>query len=336
MKIAFINIYQGKVERGAETYVSELAKRLSRNHNVALIEGRRTPPQRWPIIWRLFIDPQGIIILLWTLSKLPYILKNKFDIIITLNGGWQAALIRITTWIYGGKLVISGQSGIGFDDINNLWCFPDIFVAASTYGQKWAKKVNPFVRTVKIPNGVDINKFRPDGDKITLNLKKPIILSVGALTSIKRHDLTIKAMSKLKKGSLLIIGKGELKKNLTNQARKLIPGRFKIMDYPNAEIDKVYRSADIFVYPTSEYESFGIAMLEAMASGLPVVAGNDPIRKEIIQDSGLAVDCTNSFDYSQAISKALKTDWGSKPRKQAEKFSWEKIAKEYEELLRNL
>ena len=57
--------------------------------------------------------------------------NEKYDVVVPLNGGWQPALLRIITWVYGGKVVISGQAGMGWDDRNNLWCFP-LFSPIST------------------------------------------------------------------------------------------------------------------------------------------------------------------------------------------------------------
>ena len=107
MKIAFLNVYQNTVDRGAETFVSELSKRLQKDHDVDILSGRRLLPKRWPILWRFFIDPQGLLIAWFTLKKLSKIWREKYDIIISLNGGWQPAFIRIATWLYGGKMVIA-------------------------------------------------------------------------------------------------------------------------------------------------------------------------------------------------------------------------------------
>src|SRR3989344_9391711 len=158
-KIAFLNIYQGRVERGLETYVSELSRRLGKNHEVEVIKGNSISLKRWPIVWRLYLDPHGIGIFLFTLRLIPKIWREKYDIIFALNGGWQPALIRTITWIYGGKMIITGQSGKGWDDRNNLWCFPDCFVALSSYAVDWAKKVNIFIKVEYIPNGVNTKEF---------------------------------------------------------------------------------------------------------------------------------------------------------------------------------
>jgi glycosyltransferase involved in cell wall biosynthesis len=99
---------------------------------------------------------------------------------------------------------------------------------------------------------------------------------------------------------------------------------------------RVYGAADIFTYPTVPWESFGIVLVEAMASGLPVVATDDPIRREIVGDAGLFDDPLNTKVYAKALRKALAKDWGDKPRKQAEKFSWDKIADQYHKLFDEL
>lgn len=305
MKIAFINIYQNKVFRGAETFVAELSMRLARNHKIDIL----------------------------TSTDLLRIWKEKYDIVIPTNGRLQAFAVRLVTWLYGGKMIISGQSGIGFDDRLNLYSFPDRFVALTDYQLNWAGKKNPFVKMVKIPNGVDTKKFH--SVKARLPGRKRV-LSVGALEKNKRHELTIKAVSKIDGASLKIVGKGSEEENLRRVGRKLLGDRFEMISLPHSEVQSVYRSADVFVFPTVSWESFGIVMLEAMACGLPVVANSDPIRREIVVDAGILVDPIDISAYARAIEMSLKTNWNDKPRRQAEKFDWDKIASKYEKLLKEI
>jgi glycosyltransferase involved in cell wall biosynthesis len=70
-----------------------------------------------------------------------------------------------------------------------------------------------------------------------------------------------------------------------------------------------------------------------MASNLPVVAPDDLSRKEIIGEAGILTDVFDIQKYSQSLNQALSFDWKEKPRVQAGKFSWERIAREYEELI---
>lgn len=305
MKIAFLNKYQNKVNRGAETFVRELAKRLSKNHQVDII------------------------------SDINYfnLFTKKYDLIIPTNGRFQAFATRIITWVTGSKMVISGQSGVGLDDRLNLYSMPDAFVALSTYALKESKKRNPFIKIVYIPNGVDLNTFKGR------NLKGGrTILCVGAFTEQKRHELVIKAVSKLKNVKLIIAGGGGDKLQDIKILGEQLLGKnnFEIIETTNDKMPAIYNKADVFTLASKTYESFGIVLVEAMASGLLVVATDDPIRREIVGDAGLFVDPTDTDAYAETIEKALSINWNEKPRKQAEKFSWNNIAKQYEELFNSL
>lgn len=336
MKIAFLNIYQGLVDRGAETFVLELSKRLSISHTVKVFGDDKMPAKRWPILWIPYLDLQGLQIFWFTLKTIPSIWKEKFDVVIPVNGGWQSAIIRFITWLYGGKMVISGQAGIGWDDRNNLWSFPNAFVALSNKAKDWARKVMPLVKANYIPNGVDTKKFKPDGPKVKTSLKSPIAVCVGALEPTKRIHLAIKAVAGLKNVSLLVVGDGELKEDIKKLGEKLLGGRFQLMKVPFSDMPKVYRTADVCTIPSKSYYAFEIVLVEAMATGLAVVANEDPIRREIVGDAGVFVEPTDTDAYTKALKKALKVDWAERPRNQAKKFDWDKIAARYEELFTQL
>lgn len=338
MKIAILNVYQKKINRGAETFVSELEKRLSKKHKVDIFSSDKVPPRRWRFFWRAYLDQQGISIGLFTLKILIDIWRNKYDIVIPLNSGWQPAFIRIVTWLYGGKLVISGQSGIGWDDRNNLWCFPDAFISLSTKAKNWAHKANPFLKRIYyIPNGVDLEKFNPKGGKYPTNLDKPIVLCVGALEDSKRIDLVINAVSRLKNTSLLIAGDGVLKNKLVSHASKSMKDRVSFISVKHKEMPKVYRAADVFVLTPKEFEAFGIVYVEALASNIPTISLDDKQRREIIGNAGLYIkDPSKVDDFSKVIKKALNEKWGDKPRKRAGRFSWNEITKKYEKIFYEL
>jgi glycosyltransferase involved in cell wall biosynthesis len=233
-------------------------------------------------------------------------------------------------------MVISGQSGMGWDDRNNLWSFPNAFIALSSTAKIWAKKVNPFVEIEYLPNGVDLQKFTPKGRKYKTKLNSPIILCVGALAPEKRIDLVIKAVSKLKDTSLLIVGDGDGKEKLKALGKKLLGNRFELIKVSYDEMPKIYRTANVFTLVPAHSEAFGIVYVEAMASGLPIVAIDDKQRREIIGDAGILVDPENINAYAEALKKTLDINWKDKPRKQAEKFSWDKIAEGYEALFYQL
>lgn len=312
MKIVFLNKYQDEVERGAESFVKELSQHLLPKHQVDIFSGKRA-------------------------DSLAEVLKGNYDVVIPVNGRIQAIKVSLGRLIGGYKVLITGHSGRGWDDIWNIAISrPDVFVALTDVMANWARNWAWGSKVVKIPNGIDLAKFSPEGEKIKFKLPKPIILSVGALVWYKHHDRVINAVSNSKVGSVVIIGEGPLRRQLENLAREKLGKRFLISNFKNEQMPKVYRSVDLFTLPSWDREAFGIVYLEAMASGLPVVAPDDLSRREIIGEGGLFVDVSDCMKYSAAIKQVPSLNLSKKARKQAEKFSWDKVAEKYEQLMLNM
>jgi len=311
MKILFLNRYQDINDRGAEVFIKELSKRLSETHIVDIFTGDKA-------------------------SSLPAVLEGHYDVVIPVNGRFQALKLSLGRMIGGYKILITGHSGKGWDDIINILVKPDIFVALTSQARDWAKNWSWGSKIIKIPNGIDLEKFNPVGKKVSIDLPRPIILSVGALVWYKYHQRVIEAVSRLESGSLLIVGQGSLKDELEREGKRKLGDRFKILSFPNDEMPNIYRSCDLFTLPSWNREAFGIVYLEALASGLGVVAPDDQTRHEIIGDAGIYTDVSDASVYSKALGRALKTDWTKKARAQASTFSWDKIAKMYEDVLLKL
>ena len=350
MKIAILSCYSGLIYRGVETFVHELGNRLTEmGHDVIIYQnGPKVPGAKYKTVsigikidlnkfntYLPFVNYYGRRVGVFTLKVLKRLDKDT-DILFPTNGQWQALLVSLWGKTHKVKVVISGQSGPGFDDRINLWTFPDRFVALTSHQKDWARKANPFVKVEKIPNGVDLTKFNETVKPISLDLPRPVILSVAAFDFWKRLDLAIEAVARLNGVSLLLVGKGPEEKKLKKLGEKLLPGKFKMMSFPHAQMPGVYRAADVFTYPTVSWESFGIVLAEAMASGLPVVANKDDIRREIVGRAGILVDPTNTEAYAIALENAMRLKWGKRPQNQAKNFSWDIIASQYQKLFRKI
>lgn len=352
MKIAILSFYSGINERGVERWVSELGNGLSGKNEITVYQNKPlktkvgykivTSDLKYEdvqpdlLLQRFFLDYKSLKVLGFVLKIMKNLFRGNYDIIIPTDGGWEPAIIRLTTWLQRKKMVIVGHAGMGFDDANNLWSFPDVFVGLSMQAKSWAKKVNPFVRTEYIPNGVDLNKFNLNILKKDLKLNKPLAVCVSALEKGKRIGSIIEAVSKVKGLSLLVCGRGELKEEIGDLGDKLLNNRFKMAEYSFDEMPGVYRNCDLLLSASLPSYSFEMVLLEAMACGLPVIANNDPIRREIVGDAGLLTNPEDVNEFSTAINKALKTNWGSKPADQAKKFSWEVVSAKYNELFESL
>jgi len=353
MKIAFLNIYSGIVDRGAEVFVKEISSRLKENHTVDVYSSKidkkeaisQTPLSfLGKILYKFYLDSHSRRVLWFTLKLIPKILASNYDWIIPVDAGWQLLILKFFQGLKKyptplklrrtSKILVSGQAGIGRDDLRNLRMNPDVFVALTERAYKWAKEINSSSKIVKIPNGVDLHKFSPAGDKATINLEKPVVVCVAGLNPYKRVDLTIKAVAKMGEGSLLLVGDGPQREEIDRLGEKFLgKGRFLRLTVNHDELPTYYRSADVFTLVSESSEAFGIAYLEAMASGLPVVATDDEIRHEIVGEAGLFVDPENVEEYTRTLEKALESDFNAKPRRQAQQFSWDKIAGEYEKTM---
>ena len=105
-------------------------------------------------------------------------------------------------------------------------------------------------------------------------------------------------------------GRGDKLQDIKILGEQLLDkNNFEIIETTNDKMPAIYNKADVFTLASKTYESFGIVLVEAMASGLPVVATDDPIRREIVGDAGLFVDPTDTDAYAEAIEKALSINF---------------------------
>lgn len=139
------------------------------------------------------------------------------------------------------------------------------------------KIIEPYVKRLcdkqceVLYNRVDLKRFH--NAKKTLNYKKPIILTVGRLTQQKNHDILIRSIKDID-AILFIIGDGELKESLKKVVLQYDLENKVIFkeSVPNNQIQDYYKSADVFVLAYNpEIEGLPIPVIEALASGLPII-----------------------------------------------------------------
>ena len=187
--------------------------------------------------------------------------------------------------------------------------------------------------TVVIPNGVDINRFYPHapeqeekGNWERENEKGVCIGYLGRLSTEKNLIAMIKAVKALKsdKIRLKIAGDGPLYDKIKKKEGEKIEVLGYVEDAP-----AFYRNLDVFLLP-SKLEAQPIALLEAMASGLPVIATDVGDNKYFVRGNGILCG-TTAKEIGAAIKQMLKEDMekmGIKSRKIVERdYTWDKIAK---------
>lgn len=144
-----------------------------------------------------------------------------------------------------------------------------------------------------------------------------ILFTCGRLEMQKGFDILLNAMDmlnrkgKLERVQLFIAGSGPLYDTLSDLIKKLnLAKHVKLLGHiPREELAKRYALSDIFVLPT-RFESFGIVLLEAMASGLPIIATNTTAVPELVRNgvNGILVPPEDPIELSRAISDLIDDD----------------------------
>jgi len=190
-----------------------------------------------------------------------------------------------------------------------------------------------------IPNGVDVDFFSPQVPPLEEFADSKVnILFVGRLERRKGLDCLLAAYSKVKKEfpnfRLIIVGTGaKLPKYKSmveeNNLTDVVFAGF----VPKKNLPRYYSSADICCFPATSAESFGIVLLEAMASGKPVIASNVGGYNEVLShgEEGSIIPAKDGEALAQALlllaqDKHLRQQMGAKGRVKAEKYSWKNVA----------
>jgi glycosyltransferase involved in cell wall biosynthesis len=191
----------------------------------------------------------------------------------------------------------------------------------------------------QIPNPSTIN----NGSDIP---QQPFILAVGKISPRKNLEVVIRALKKLQSSIphhlVTVGGDGWDFQGVKSLANSLgLADRVHFLGYVSDEtLNLLYNKAALFVYP-SLFEGFGLPVLEAMASGCPVVTSNISSLPEVAGDAALLVDPYNVEDIASAVETVCKDlrcaeELKQKGRERANLFSWKKCAEETSAVYDNL
>lgn len=168
-----------------------------------------------------------------------------------------------------------------------------------------------------ISNGVDLSTYRPGPasdqvrDRYGLRADCPVILTVGRLSQEKAVDVLLEAAARLTQDAqIAIAGTGPDEGRLRAQAERLGLGadRVRFLGFvPGPELPAVYRLADVFAIPSAA-ELQSLTTMEAMATGLPVVAANAYALGELVADgrNGFLVTPGRPDELAACLDALLK------------------------------
>lgn len=194
-----------------------------------------------------------------------------------------------------------------------------------------------------VPNGIDLSFYKQIPQyKVSTGKKK--ILYVGRLERRKGTKFLIMAYARLREKygnvELLIAGKGIKRKSLERYVDMYEIPDVKFLGFiSDEEKIKLLNEADIYCSPAIFGESFGIVLLEAMAAGTPIVAGNNPGYASVMKDTGLLslVTPQNTDDFAKRLElllfdKNVRKVWVDWATKCVKGYSFDKITDQYEKI----
>ena len=268
--------------------------------------------------------PSGVIAyLLKALYKIPYI--------VSLRGGDVPGFRPYDFRIFHKLLTPL---------LHIVWKHASAVVANSNGLRDLANEFDARFEIPIIPNGVDLELYK---SKIR-DETSPLLLSVGRVVYQKGFDLAMRALAGIKdiEWTWHIAGDGPQMEALQALAKALgIAKRVTFLGWQSrADLIEQYKKASLFLFP-SRHEGMPNALLEAMASGLPVIATCIAGNEELVADgeTGILVPSEDVDALGVAIRKlltdgVLRQQMGLASRRRVEEnYSWESTAKQYAILL---
>lgn len=280
--------------------------------------------------------------------------ERAYDLVFAFAGvpaGGIALGLRATA---GLPYVVSlqGPDVPGFEDryrlvyrvltpfIRQVWRRAAAVLAISQRHRALAWQTMPGLPIDIIYNGVDLSQFTPV-DHAARAAEAPVrILCAARLIERKgQHHLLAAAQLLKARGfghfTIVLAGTGDFEPALRQQAEQSgLAAHVEFLGFvPRTAMPDVYAQADIFCLPSFN-EGMSMALLEAMASGLPVVVTETGGVDELIDGNGLVVPWANPVRLADSLaglvhSRAQRTQLGARGRTIAAGFTWPAIARQY-------
>jgi len=217
----------------------------------------------------------------------------------------------------------------------------DGLIAVSSVARDCVAKYFPFKDYRIIPNGVDTERFSPAVAPIEeLRKHSPNILFVGRFEPRKGLKYLLMAFPEVVKkfpgAKLIVVGEGFLEHYYRRYIEEHVKENVIFVGFVKPEdLPRYYASCDIYCSPATGAESFGIVLLEAMASAKPIIASDIPGYRTILQDGGegLLFEPMNPEALAKKIIYLLKKPelmkkFGSAGLKKAKGYDWKIVTKQ--------
>ncbi len=218
----------------------------------------------------------------------------------------------------------------------------DTLTAVSDAAASYVKSITKTPVKI-IPNGIDLNKYRTIGSK---KQDGKTIFYIGRLERRKGLKYLLRAVNKLQTTQpdvrLVIAGDGPDRQQLERYANELGVSVEFLGRVDESTKMKYLHEASVFCSPARYGESFGIVLLEAMACGLPVVAGDNPGYATVMKDTGRLslVDPKDTPEFSRKLDlmmndESLRAAWQAWAATEVKQYDYPLIVDQYEAIYKS-
>lgn len=223
----------------------------------------------------------------------------------------------------------------------------DVLITINREDYDRAKRLLRAKKVVYIPGvGIDVSRFRGNGEQgaalrreLGIPDEAAVLLSVGDLNKNKNHRAVLEALARMENRNLhyVVCGRGPLKEELEAFAReKGLADRVRFMGYRD-DIPAFYAMADVFVFPSFR-EGLSVSVMEAMASGLPIVCSRIRGNTDMVEDgvNGYLMEPGDPDSIAGALrrleNREKREEISRNNLKKAEIYSLGVIAEQYRQL----
>jgi glycogen(starch) synthase len=357
---------------GIEELTRQLAVTLkSRGHEVSVLTNR------WPegVLHSEVLDGVSVTRLLFPLPRArpqaaarfvlsapravlaltTHIRRHRPDVVHVIGAGPQSAYLGVLAPLMRVRLIFTAQGELTFDaqgifrhsislraGLRQMLRNADAVTACSAYALRDLRAFeSPRGPSQVVPNGVDPVEFTTSA-AATAQESGPYILAVGRLVPQKGFDVLLDAFAdaRLSQLELLLAGDGPERAALERRSERLgVTSRVRFLgSVDRAQLVALLRGAKLFAFP-SRGEAFGIALLEAMAAGVPSVATSAGGIPEFSRngENALIVEPDDPVALAGAIHRlatdhSLRSKLEAAGRRTARDLSWQAIAERYEDV----
>lgn len=361
MKLAVVSPYSWAHPGGVNNHIEGLSRELARRgHEITIIapdSGAAVPGTTFVTAGRSVPVPANgsiarLALLPYTGARVRRALKEgEFDVVhvhepmvpFVSTNAVMGASGRVVGTFHTAREGRSATHALAKRFMGRVHSRLDALIAVSEPACSLASRYFPGEYRI-IPNGVDLGRFAPGGERPASfpSRNGPVVLFVGRNEPRKGIDVLLEAFSEVSVSvpgcRLVVVGSGFEQGKVRRALAANLRDRVTVVGYvENDELPAYYSAADVFCAPALGGESFGVVLIESIASGTPVVASDIPGYSGVLEKSGggLLFKAGDPASLAEALTRLLVDDerrlgMADDGLERVKEFSWERLAERLE------